>query len=933
MNFSDKPKFRVLRYKNGFFLILLFFGSWVGAQERVLETENLPPIPFRDSLALSIPPNALDTIPSDSLLITRKIIVRDSIGDVKTTIIYNAEDSIRLDVIKNIAYLYGNAEIKYGSIELNADYIELDWVNNILYATGVPDSTGKLLGKPIFKEGVETYETTTLRYNFTSGKAYITGAVTQQGEGFLQAESIKKSQSGELFSYHGRYTTCNLESPHFHIQSEMIKAIPGNKLVSGPFHLRFNDIPTPLGFAFGMFPDQQKKRSSGIIFPTYGEERVRGFFIRDGGYYLALNDVIHLSVMGEVYSKGGYGGTIQSTYNKRYSYQGSFRFNYSKFNSEATELNPASINDFWVDWSHRPTPKGNSSFAASVRAGTSTYNNNNTLNFERNVNSEFSSSVQYSKTFTGTPFNMAANARHSQNVRDGRVQVTLPEAAFNMNRVTPFANSDIEIMRQLNFAWNFNLTNNISNRPSGRVPSGITLSNPSEIPADSIMPFNFETLPYLLRNASIGGRHQIPVTTTFNVLKHINVSPGFNYEELWYIQELRYSWQEDQNAVRLDTIPGFKRAGTYNANIGINTRIYGTYNLKKGNIQAIRHMITPNIGFGYRPDYSDRRYGFFQEVQINEAGDTRLLSKYEGFAYGAPSIGESASLNFSLENNLEAKKVAKDTASKAEKVKLIDNFGISTSYNFLADSFGLSNIRAALRTNLFNNAVNVNLGVEIDPYLTRLDSISDTGNVFQRRLDKFAWNNGQGLGKIRNVTLNLSTNLNPAAKGTQGGAATAGLNRMGQGPDGMMGADGMEATQGLAGAQNLADNGDLEAMMIMNSPFNYVDFTIPWNINISYNLNYRRDGFAEADVTQALTFNGDVSITEKWKINFNSGYDLATKELTHTTISINRNLHCWELRVNWVPFGRFTSYSVDLQVKSSLLQDLKINRRRNLNDR
>ncbi|MFC2187210.1 putative LPS assembly protein LptD [Fulvivirgaceae bacterium LMO-SS25] len=920
----------MLRYKNGFFLLLLFFGSWVGAQERVLETENLPPIPFRDSLELSIPPNLLDTIPPDSLLITRQRIVRDTIGDVKTTIIYNAEDSIRLDVIKNIAYLYGNAEIKYGPIELKADYIELDWANNILYATGIPDTTGKLQGKPIFKEGIETYETTTLRYNFTTGKAYITGAVTQQGEGFLQAESIKKTQSGELFTYYGRYTTCNLEHPHFHIQSEMIKAIPGNKLVSGPFHLRFNDIPTPLGFAFGMFPDQKKKRSSGIIFPTYGEERVRGFFIRDGGYYLALNDIIHLSVMGEVYSKGGYGATLQSTYNKRYSYQGSFRFNYSRFNSDETELNPIAINDFWVDWSHRPVPKGSSRFSASVRAGTSTYNNNNTLNFERNVNSEFSSSVQYQKNFTGTPFNMSANARHSQNVRDGRVQVTLPEAAFNMNRITPFKDSEIDFVNSLNFAWNFNLTSNISNRPSGRVPSGITLSNPSDIPTDSIMPFNFETLPYLLRNARIGGRHQIPVSTTFNVLKHINVSPSFNYEELWYLQELRYTWQADQKAVRLDTIPGFKRAGTYNASIGAATRIYGTYNLKKGNIQAIRHMVTPSVGFSYRPDYSDKKYGYFQEVQVNEKGDTRLLSKYEGFAYGAPSIGESASLNFSLENNLEAKKVAKgDSATKAEKVKLIDNFGISTSYNFLADSFGLSNIRTALRTNLFQGLLNVNIGAEIDPYLTQLDSISDTGQVFQRRLDKFAWNNGQGIGRIRNVTLNLSTNLNPAAKGTQGGASSTGLNRMS--PTGMMG-DGVSDT-GLAGAQNLADSGDLEAMMIMSSPYNYVDFTIPWNVNISYNLNYRRDGFRESDVTQALTFNGDVSITEKWKISFNSGYDLATKELTHTTISINRDLHCWELRVNWVPFGRFTSYSVDLQVKSSLLQDLKINRRRNLNDR
>jgi hypothetical protein len=927
VNSLEKPKKRVFSIRLGFIVFLVFMAGWAVGQEIKLENQSLPPIPFRDSLNVDLNRLLSDTTSrADTTKLSGRMALKtDSIGDIKTTIHYKAKDSILMDVVKNIAYLYGEAEIDYGPIELKAAYIELDYVNNILYATGLPDSTGKLIGKPVFKEGIETYETKTLRYNFKTGKAYITGAVTQQGEGILQAEKIRKSQTGELYTYFGRYTTCNLEHPHFHIQSEMIKAIPGNKLISGPFHLRFNDIPTPIGFAFGMFPDQQKRRSSGVIFPNYGEERVRGFFIRDGGYYMAFNDMVHTSLMGEIYSKGGWGFTTLTQYKKRYAYSGNFRFNYNRFTSDLTEIRPLAINDFWVDWSHRPETKGSSRFSASVKAGTSTYNNNNNINFERNVNSEFASSVQYQKTFVGTPFNMSASLRHSQNVRDGRVNLTLPEASFNMNRQTPFESMQFELLKRLNFAWNFNVANRINNRPVQAAPQGIKLANPSPIAADSILGFNFETLPFLLRNGASGGKHSIPISTSFNVLKHINVSPSFNYEELWYLQELKYTYVPELEAVRMDTLNGFSRAGTYSASIGATSRIYGTMYFQKGKLQALRHMVTPGVSFSYRPDYGLGRYGFFQDVQVNENGDRRMLSKYEGFAFGAPQMGQSAALSFQLDNNLEGKMLRqKDTATVAEKIKILDNFGLSTSYNFLADSFKLSVVRFTIRTSILNNNVQVNFGGDIDPYAVQTDSLGE-GMVRMRRVDKFSWNSGQGLGSLNNFQIALSTNLNPAAKGkeTQGPMVgrTGGLSPGGD-------------FIGIDGARQLADQtGDEAYARIAMNPYQYVDFTIPWNLNISYNIAYRRVNFLDSDVTQSLTFQGDVSITEKWKIGFNSGYDFEMKDLTHTTININRDLHCWVLRVNWVPFGRFTSYSVDLQVKSSLLQDLKLSRRRNLNDR
>ena len=912
-------------------ILVLLLGLTAFGQERIGDVPKLPaprintdpigPYPLPVMLAPDRPIFDLSQVAG-------RFMSTDTVGDIKTTILYEATDSLFLDITNSTAFFYTDGDVKYGPIELKSDFISLNWGTNIMYAEGVPDTTtGRVRKRPLFKEGIETYETSTLKYNFETGKAYITGAVTQQGESFLQAKEIKKAPTGELYSYFGRFTTCNLSEPHFHIQAEQIKAIPGNKLVSGPFHLRFNDIPTPLGLPFGMFPDQKKRRSSGIIFPTYGEERVRGFFIRDGGYYLALSERIHFSILGEIYSKGGWGGTLLTEYRKRYGHQGNFRFNYTRFASDLTEIQPVNINDFWLEWAHRPESKGNSRFSASVRAGTSTYNANNTLNYQNNVNSEFASSVQYQKTFAGTPFNMSANLRHSQNVRDGRVQLSFPEAAFNMNRLTPFQDlTQFELLKRLNVAWTFNLQSRITNSNLGRSPGGLNnVINRRDIRSDSIVPFNFETLSFLFQNAQVGGRHNIPVSSSFNIAKHFTVSPQFNYEEIWYLQQLRYTWNPELEGVRVDTLGGFSRVGSYNLNAGVTTRLFGTMFFKKGSkIEAMRHEVIPTLGFNYRPDYSDPRFGIFQEVQVNERGDTRMLSRYEGFAFGSPQPGRSATMAFQLENILEAKIFQKgDTTGKSERTKLIDNLSLGTAYNFLADSFALAPIRMALRTAIFDKKINFNITSEFDPYLNILDSIGANDRVFERRLDRFAWNNGQGIGRLSNIAVNLNTSLNSQARaaGVQGGSA--------RGPGGV----GAAVPMGMEGAAQLAQLGDLEAQTIIANAWNYVDFTIPWNVNLGYNLNLRRPGFAEAQITQALTIQGDLNLTSNTKIMVNSGYDFKTKEITHTTINITRDLHCWELLVNWVPFGRFTSYNVDLRVKPGMLQDLKISRRRNLNDR
>ncbi len=835
---------------------------------------------------------------------TTNILIEDTTvqkSEIETTINYSARDSIFYDLKTQKLKLYGDSKIDYGEINLEAYEILVDWTDKTLDANFILDSTGKKIGKPIFSEGNQSYETDKITYNFDSRKAKIKGIVTQLDDAYMQGEDVKKNEYDELFISHAKYTTCNLAEPHFHISANKIKVIPGKKVVSGPFHLKFGDIPTPLGFIFGMFP-QPKKKVSGLIMPNYGEEKRRGFYLRDGGYYFAVNDHIDLRITGDIYSKGSYGGTIATNYNKRYSYNGSLRFNYNKSKLGDFE-NPSVSNDFSLSWSHTPDSRGKSSrFSSSVNFQTNSYNQNKNLvysNFNESINAQFNSNISYSKTFNG-PFNLSANLRHSQNVQTKKVNLTLPDVSYNMSRIYPFKNLGKlgkTALGKLSISHRFTGKIELTNGSVGSSLSGLNIINSSNNFSEQI-DFNTDNINSIIDRSKIGGKHTIPISTSFNLLKYFTVSPSMNYDEIWYLKKLSYSFNELENGIEIDTTNSFQRAWSYSTALALSTRIYGTVFFKKGKIKAIRHVISPEISMSFSPDFTKPKFGYYENVQINNEGDTKLLSKYENFLFGAPRIGSSASMNFYIGNNLEMKVVDKnDTISGTRKIKIFDNLSFSSSYNFLADSFGLAPIRFNTRTSFFKRLINLSVSGNIDPYTFRLDSINENGNVYQRRINELALKNNQGIGSL--AYINMALGVRFSAKDFR---------------------NDNEEIESSYGTQEELD-------YINSNIAEYIDFNVPWSLNASYNLNRRKIGFREPTITQTLTFSGDISISEKTKVSFRSGYDFKFKMLTQTSINATRDLHCWRINFSWVPFGRFQSYNLTINAVSALLQDLKLEKR------
>ena len=711
-----------------------------------------------------------------------------------------------------------------------------------------------------------------------------------------------------MLLHDAKYTKCNLAEPHFHISARKIKVIPGKKVVSGPFHLKFRDVPTPLGFIFGMFP-QPKKTVSGIIMPNYGEEKRRGFYLRDGGYYFAVNEKLDLQLTGDVYSKGSYGLSIGTNYKKRYSYNGSLRFDYNS--TKMGEFEDSGVSkDFSLAWSHSPDSRGKSSrFSSSVNFQTNSYNQNKNLvysNFNESINAQFNSNISYSKTFKGTPFNFSANLRHSQNVQTKKVNLTLPDISYNMSRIYPFKNVGKlgkTALGKLSISHRFTGRVQLSNAGIGSNLSGINIVNSADNFSEQIE-FNLDNFNSILDRSKIGVKHTIPVSTSFNLFKYFTFSPNLNYEEIWYLKKLNYSYNEVENGVRIDTTNSFSRAWSYNTAFSMSTRIYGTLFFKKGKIKAIRHVISPEVSFSFSPDFTKPKFGYYEDVRINEEGDTKLLSKYENFLYGTPRIGSSASMNFYIGNNLELKVLDKnDSISGTKKIKIFENLAFTSSYNFLADSFKLSPIRFNARTSFFKGLVNLSLSGNIDPYTYRLDSTVESSSgskiIYQRRVSDLALLNKQGIGSLDFI--NIALGFRFSANDFKSDARETELD---------------------------SEYGTAEQLNYINSNMaEYIDFNVPWSVNASYNLNRRKLGYRDPTITQTLTFSGDLSISEKTKLSFRSGYDFKNKMMTQTSINATRDLHCWRINFSWVPFGRFQSYNLSINAVSALLQDLKLEKR------
>lgn len=836
------------------------------------------------------------TLPADTTFVTADTLTAPQQGDIETTINYSAKDSIKFGVHNKIVYLYGGAKIDYGIIKLEAHEIELDWTTNTVTARGITDSLGNDIGMPVFHNGEEVYVTKGMKYNFETGRAMISEVVTQQGEGYIHGKEVFKNEDNELFSLDNSYTTCNLEHPHFRIRSKRTKAIPNDKIISGPFHLEINDVPTPLGFPFGIFPAKNES-SSGVVVPSYGEERRRGFFLKEGGYFFDISDYVKVKLTGDIYSKGGMGARLQTNYKKRYAYSGSLNFDYTKLKlSDNIESEDVS-NDFRLRWSHNPQSKRNSRFSASVSAATSSYNTNNNLGVNQSINRKLTSSINYSKTFQGTPFSMGLNLGHNQDVRTNQVDLILPDLSFNMENIYPFrkkGGSSKTWYQKMAVRWSMIGTNQLTNN-LGKVGS--------DAATDSIAPFSFETLPTLLKKSKKGLKHSIPLSTSVKLLKYFTLSPNMNYTERWYFDKLDWKYDSAQKKAVADTISGFNRVYDYSVGAGISTRIYGTFHFKKGRVKAIRHVINPTIGFSYKPDFADPKFDYYQLVQ-NTSDSTKksYLSRYKNGVYGSPGAGKTGSISMAINNTLEMKVKAKnDTTDQFKKIPLVNSFGISSSYNLVADSFKLAPINLRANTNLFENKMTISFSGSIDPYVYEFDSTLTNG----RKIDEFTWNRNGKLGQLSSASLALSANLSPKSREKE------------------------KNTKSKLEGSGLSDD---QKEYLINNPDDYVDFDIPWSLRINFNLGYNKVGLGKSNYTQSLSFSGDVSLSEKWKISYRSGYDFKNKDFTRTNIGIHRDLHCWEMNLNWVPFGVFQSYTFEIRVRSSLLQDLKLNKRRNFRD-
>lgn len=892
----------MLRLRYGFItLVFIFFsfGSILKAQDVSIQT---------DSVALSTAPDSIPGLEAtaDSLSKNDTLIYK---SDVETRVDYEAKDSIVFNLVTNDIYLYGETSITYGHIGLTAAETSINWNTKIMEAHYLEDSTGRKVGKPVFTEKEESYEASEMTYNFQTKKAFINGIITQQGEAYMQGQKVKKSGE-ELYITDAKYTTCNLADPHFHIAAKKLKVIPGNKVISGPFNLAFREIKTPLGFIFGMFP-QPEKNVSGVIIPSYGEQRNQGFFLRGGGYYLKFNEYIDARVTGDIYTSGAWGVRINSNYKKRYAYNGGINFDYNVLRQFSVIENsgPQSFG-FSLGWRHTPQNYGSSRFSSSVDIRTNSYNRTTNLaitDIQRSIESTLSSSINYSKTFRNTPFSMTSTLRHRQNLAKGTVDVLLPDVAFNTKRQFPFKKiKSLEkgVLGKLGFSHNFSGKNALSNGPKPKV-SGITQTNRTALD-DSLISFNSENLPLLFERAQIGGIHRIPISTSFNLFKFFTVSPGASYTEVWYPKELRYSdYDSIEDGHVVEEIAGFSRSGWYNFSTSMSTRLYGFVYFNKGKIKAIRHVMNPSVSFSYSPDFSDpdRRNSAYQRV-IGKNGEVLNLSKYAGFTFGGPAARENANLSFGITNNLEMKVASKkDTITGTKKVSIFDNLSFNSGYDLLADSFNLRDISISAATSLFNKKLRLSTGGTLNPYTYVLD-----GDEFNsrgernsgREIDQLKWFNGQGIGQIQSWRVSLSTSFS-SSKGKKKNLETP--------------------------RENPAEQAELD--YILQNPEDYIDFNIPWSLSLNYNISYSKRGFSEGKLnTNSLQANGNFSLTKNTKVTFSSGYNIQQKLIQPTNIGIIRDLHCWSLSFNVVPFGTQQSFNLRINAKSSVLQDLKLEKRR-----
>ena len=799
-----------------------------------------------------------------------------------------AADSVVFDARNKLIFSYRSGDVTYQGMNLKADFMRVDMQTKDIFAHGYTDSVDGVATQthPEFTDGGSPYSMDTITYNLDSRKAKIKGIAVQEGDGWLVGGSVKMHPDESIHIGDGMYTTCDhTDHPHFYLAMTQAKVIPGKKIIAGYSYLVIEDVPTYIGIPEFFFPISTGPKS-GILMPTYGED-AKGFYIRDLGYYFKLGEHMDLALRGGIYTLGSWEVSAVSQYVKRYKFRGNFNMQYSAIRTgEKGEPDFVQQNNYKIQWTHSQDAKANpgSTFSASVNLMSSGYSRYSATNVSDILATQTNSSISYSKNWEGTPFSLSLNLSVSQNSRDKTIAVTMPTITFNVASFNPLKRKEAigktRWYEKIKMSYSMKMTNTVSTKE------------------DEI--FTKATLDKMKH----GIQHTIPISTSLSLFNYINISPSFNYTERWYFKKVSQEWNEETHKVEtLDPEYGFWRIYNYNASVSANTTIYGTYTAKKKErkLQAVRHTITPNFGFSYAPDFSRQRYGFYETVQMDTTGKFKVYSPFTDNAFGVPGSGQQFSLTFGLSQSLEAKIRTKDTV---KKVKIIDQISINGSYNFLADSMRLSTLPISLRTTIYNN-IALNLSFTLDPY-----EVSPQGV----RYNKLMWARGLP-GRIQSASWSFGYTF----KSRENSSTVAG-NDITSFP-----AEYFNAWSDPYGQLN-------PAMRRQWMAGQYYDFSIPWNFgfnySISYNAQYVNNGTTgyRKNINQTINFNASVKLTPKTMITATSGYDFMTRKMSMTSISITRDLHCWQMSFTWVPFGNHRSWAFNIGVKAASLADLKFDK-------
>ena len=859
-------------------------------------------------------------------------LARDSINrkrknGIDSPVEYTANDSLTYDAASGLAHLYGESHVKYQNMDLQSDQISMCLDSNLVHATGSVDTaTNQLIGTPIFKMGNDEYESDTMAFNFKSKKGLISGVYTKQEDGYLSSELSKRGDNGEMYLQHGRYTTCDDPHPDFYLALSRAKVRPGKDVVFGPAYLVVADVPLPLAVPYGFFPFT-KSYSSGLIMPTYGDETEKGFYLRDGGYYFAINDKIDLKLIGEIYTKGSWGLSANSNYNKRYRYSGTFYASYqSSVRGEKNMPDYAKETSFKVQWSHRQDAKANpfTTLQASVNFATSGYEKNNLssmYNPQALTQTTRTSSVSWTTNFSSLGMSINGSTRLNQNMRDSIIELTLPDLTINVSRFYPFKRKKRvgpeRWYEKINMSYTGHMKNEISTKEDKLMHSSLS------------------------KDWKNGMDHAIPISASFTAFNYLNLSPSINLRDVTTFKKVERSWDaKNQREVR-DTTTGFYNLYSWNVSMNANTKLYGFWvpnrKIFGDKIQAIRHVLTPEIGFTYAPDFGSAKYGYWKQyLKTDESGNETMVdySPYDGAAYSVPSKGKTGMITFGLGNNLEMKVKSDDDSTGFKKISLIDEFKLSTYYNLAAEKRPMGDVSATLRLKL-SKSYTFNMSTSFASYQYEIDSL---GNIVESEHTTY-WQKGK-IGRFQGFTQSLNYNLSNEKvmnfikwlKGEKVEKKKDNKKKPTNDDDWStetnIDKEMEEAKHSAKGKKGDKAETDEDG---------YMTFKLPWSLRLSYSINMREDKRKEKfnyekmrypyKFTHNLNASGNIRISDGWDISYASGYDFENKKIAMTTVGLSRDLHCFNMSCQ-VVLAPYTSYNFSFRCNASTLTDaLKYDKR------